>query len=65
MRRSYPSKEIEEENMKLGEIICNSDDGVSIEEIIEKYASDRFKQYLKEKRKEEERLWTDEGTIVE
>lgn len=65
MKRTYPSKEIEEENRKLGEIICNSDDGMTIEEIIERYASERFKRYLKERQKEKERLWKEERIIVE
>lgn len=65
MRVTYPSKSIEEENKRLGLIICNADDGISIEEIIEKYASDEYKEYIKQKDKEKQRLWDEEGIIVE
>lgn len=65
MRVTYPSKSIEEENKRLCDIICNSDDDISIEEIIEKHASDEYKKYIKERKKERQRLWDEEGIIVE
>ena len=65
MKVTYPSKSIEEENERLGAIICNSDDGISVDEIIEKYASDEYKKYIKEREKERQRLWDEEGIIVE
>lgn len=65
MRRSFPSKEIEEEDRRLGELICNSDEELTIEEMIEKYASAHYKAYLIESEKREKMLWEKYGVIEE
>ena len=56
MKPYYPTKELEEENDRLCELIINSNENLSIDEFIDKYASDDYKKYLVKRRKRYERL---------
>lgn len=44
-RRGYPTPELQAENDRLAEMYLNQNK-LSLEQVIEKYASDSFKEYL-------------------
>ena len=66
MRRTYPSKKIEEENRRLKEsFLSDTDDTISLDEFVERNASDEFKKYLKKARERKKSLWEEKGEIEE
>ena len=44
----FPSKKIEEEDAKISELFLASDEDITLDEFVEKYGSDEYKQYYKE-----------------
>lgn len=65
MKPVFPTKEIEEENNKLIQMILNEEsDTIDFDTFIEKNASSEFKQYMAEESERKRKLWEEEGTLV-
>lgn len=50
------SKRIKEEEKRMFYLIKNSDEELSFEEFLDKYASEEYKDYIKRKKAEKEEL---------
>lgn len=61
MNKTYPSKEIEDESLRLASIWVK--DGGSLDSIVEKYASDSYKDYYQKEKDRKQRLF--EAGIIE
>ncbi len=61
--KAYVAPKFQEEENRLTQIILNSEEELTIEEFIEKYGSEEYKEYLREREKETEELWA-QGIIV-
>lgn len=63
MKKIYPSREIEIEARRLTQLWCDSAKGETVEEIIERYASNEYKEYVKQDKKRRKEL--EEKGIIE
>lgn len=63
MRPNRPAFVVEEEERVLKKVM-DMDEDITIEDAIEKYASEKYKDYLKEKRQEELEL-QEQGIIAD
>lgn len=59
---AYFPEELQEENERLINMICAPDAEFSPEEIVEKYASETYKEYIK-KREEERKAYFEKGIL--
>lgn len=57
MKQNYPNKKIEEENNRLISMMLESEEDLSVEAFIDKYASESFKDYLKRREKRSKELY--------
>lgn len=58
------SKRIKEEEKRMFYLIKNSDEELSFEEFLDKYASEEYKDYVKKKNAEKEELWK-RGIVID
>lgn len=56
---SFSSKEIEDEDAKIAELWINT--GLNIEEVVDRYASDKYKKYYYGEQERIKRLWEEQG----
>lgn len=64
MRDKYfPSQSIKEEDARIAEIWVKTD--LTVPEVVDKYASEEYKDYYYRTKAEERRLWEEEGIIEE
>lgn len=56
MTINLPEK-IKLEESRLAEMMMNSDEEITIEEFIQKYASEDYKKFLKDRDQRKEELW--------
>lgn len=62
--KPYITPEFQEEENRLMQLMLNLEEELTLEEFIEKYASQEYKQYLKKDKEETARLW-EQGIIVD
>jgi hypothetical protein len=56
-------EDLYEEKERLTELILNSEEELTGKEFIEKYASQKFKDWLKARDELKKKLWEEEGAI--
>ena len=59
----YMTEELKKEEKKIIDIMLNSDEELTMDEFVEKYASDKYKDYLRAERKRQDELLK-QGIIV-
>ena len=52
----YMTEELKKEEKKIIDIMLNSDEELTMDEFVEKYASDKYKDYLRAERKRQDEL---------
>lgn len=61
---AYIPENMIEENNRLMELMCESDEELSVDEFVEKYASNEYKAYFKSQKEEKEKNFKN-GVIVD
>lgn len=61
--RLYIPPELQEEHEKLNQMFIDIEEDLTAEEFTEKYASEEYKRFFREREKERKQLW-EQGIIV-